>query len=107
MNDKLLIENREFYFHPTYLTYAGSLDGFIVHAITRIPTVGVINEKGFSEIIIEDNWGQSKYIYLHDFIWECFHGLLKEGEKIKHINGKPSDNRLQNLKMIHDYKSYV
>ena len=26
MNNKLIIENREFYFHPTYIAYAGSLD---------------------------------------------------------------------------------
>ena len=45
MNNKLIIENREFYFHPTYIAYAGSLDGYVVHAITRIPTLGVINEK--------------------------------------------------------------
>ena len=32
MNNKLIIENREFYFHPTYIAYAGSLDGYVVHA---------------------------------------------------------------------------
>ena len=42
-----VIENHEFYFHPTYIAYAGSLDGYVVHAITRIPTLGVINEKGY------------------------------------------------------------
>ena len=34
MNNKLIIENREFYFHSTYIAYAGSLDGYVVHAIT-------------------------------------------------------------------------
>ena len=48
MNNKLIIKNREFYFLPTYIaySYAESLDGYVVHAITRIPTLGVINEKG-------------------------------------------------------------
>ena len=48
MNNKLIIKNREFYFHPTHVPYAGSLDGYVVHAITRISTLGVINEKGYS-----------------------------------------------------------
>ena len=46
MNKKLIIKNREFYFHPTYIAYAESLDGYVVHAITRIPTLGIINKKG-------------------------------------------------------------
>ena len=27
MSTKLVIENREFYFHPTHQAYAGSIDG--------------------------------------------------------------------------------
>ena len=38
MNDKLVIENREFYFHPTHKAYAGSIDGCVVHVVTREPT---------------------------------------------------------------------
>ena len=56
MNNKLIIENREFYFHPTYIAYAGSLDGYVVHAISRIPTLGVINEKVYYS---RGNWGKS------------------------------------------------
>ena len=43
---------------------------------------------------VQDYWGR---IYVHNFIWECFHGLLKDGQKIKHINKKSEDNRLMNL----------
>ena len=97
MNNKLIIENREFYFHPTYTAYAGSLYGYVVHAITRIPTSGVIIEKGYYKFIVEDDWGRC--LHVHDFIWGCFHGLLKEGEKIKHINKRRNDNRLENMKL--------
>ena len=34
MNNKLIIENCEFYFHSTYIAYSGSLGGYVVHAIT-------------------------------------------------------------------------
>ena len=68
MNNKQVIENREFCFHPTCVEYAASLDGYVVHAITRILTVGVINEKEYSEFTVEDDWRRS--LYVHDFIWD-------------------------------------
>ena len=94
MNNKLIIENRKFYFHPTYIAYAGSIDGYVVRAITRIPTLGIINEKGYSEFTVENDC-----LHVHDFIWECFHGLLKEKEKIKHINKRRDENRWENMKL--------
>ena len=97
MNNKLIIENRKFYFHPTYIAHAGSLDGHVVYAITRIPILGIINEKGYSKFTVEDDCGRC--LHVHDFIWECFHGLLKKGEKIKHINKRRDDNRLENMKL--------
>ena len=96
MNDKLVIENREFYFHPTHKAYAGSIDGCVVHVVAREPTFGSIYERGYYEITVEDYWDR---ILVHNFIWECHHGLLKNGEKIKHINKIRYDNRLMNLKL--------
>ena len=72
MNSKLIIENGKFYFHPRYIAYAGSLNGYVAHAITRIPTLGIINEKGYSEFTVEDDWGRGLHVY--DLIWECFFG---------------------------------
>ena len=99
MNNKLIIENRKFYFHPRFIAYAGSLDDYVVHAITRIPTLGVINEKGYYKFTVEDDW--RRCLHVHDFIWECFHGLLKEGEKIKHIN---INKKIKYILMIPDWK---
>ena len=96
MNDKLVIENREFYFHPTHKAYAGSIDRCVVHVVTREPTFGSINEKGYYEMTVEDYWNR---ILVHNFIWECHHGLLKNDEKLKHINKIRYDNRLINLKL--------
>ena len=96
MHDKLIIENREYYFHPKYKGYAGSLDGYVVHAAAQEPTLGFINNEGYLELTVEEEWHRT---YVHDFIWECFHGLLKYGDEIKHINKKRDDNRLANLKL--------
>ena len=66
MNNKLIIENREFYFHPTYIAYAKSLDGYAVHAIIQISTLGIINEKEYSEFTVENDW--ERCLHVHDFI---------------------------------------
>ena len=62
MNNKLRIENREFYFHPTYIVYAESIDGYVVHAITRISTLGVINEKGYYNMTLLKMTGGGVYM---------------------------------------------
>ena len=58
MSTKLVIENREFYFHPTHQAYAGSIDGCVVHVVTREPTFGRITEKGYFEMTVQDYWGR-------------------------------------------------
>jgi len=45
---------------------------------------------------LKNDWHR---IYVYDFIWECFHGLLKYGDKVSHINEQRNDNRLTNLKL--------
>ena len=65
MNDKLVIENREFYFHPTHKAYAGSIDGCVVHVVAREPTFGSINERGYYEITVEITGIESWFIILY------------------------------------------
>ena len=69
MNNKLIIENHKFYFHPTYIAYAGSLDGYAVHAINRIPTLGIINDKGYYSInLLLKMTGGGVYMSMISFI---------------------------------------
>ena len=96
MRNKLVIDNHEYYFHPTFKNYAGSLDGYVIHTLNQEPTLGVKNEKGFMVMTVEEDWHR---IFVHDFIWECFHGLMHFGEEVIHLNKKADDNRLNNLKL--------
>ena len=79
MNTKLVIENREFYFHPTHQAYAGSIDGCVVHVVTREPTFGRITEKGYFEMTVQDYWGR---IYVHNLNESVFMDYLKMDKRL-------------------------
>jgi len=48
------------------------------------------------QMTTENDWHR---IFVHDFIWECFHGSLKYEEEVLPINGNYKNNRLVNLKL--------
>jgi len=50
MINKIVLENYEYYFHPTYTTHASSLDGYVVHAAAQNPTLGIPNGNGYMEM---------------------------------------------------------
>lgn len=41
-----------------------------------------------------------KQYYLHRLLWEAFIGEIPEGYEIDHIDGNPSNNVLQNLRIV-------
>ena len=55
--------------------------------------------RGYMSVISVRKYCQKgqKTVCVHRFIWECFNGLLPEGNVIDHINSVKDDNRLCNL----------
>jgi len=41
--------------------------------------------------------GKEKIIYMHDMIWEFFHGPIPEGFRVYHKDGDGLNNLLANL----------
>ena len=44
--------------------------------------------------------GKKRWFLRHRVIWYYFNGEIPEGMEIDHINGMPSDNRLENLRVV-------
>lgn len=77
--------------HPIYENYEANENGEIRSSVSIIKQTKV--KHGYLVCHINN-----KNIYSHRFIWECFNGLLTEGEAIDHLNTVRTDNRLVNLK---------
>ena len=45
------------------------------------------------------------FVMQHRIIWERYNGPIPENMFIHHINGNPSDNRIENLQLV-DYKTH-
>lgn len=41
-----------------------------------------------------------KRYYVHRLVWAYFNGAIPEGMSIDHINHNPSDNRIENLRLV-------
>ena len=46
------------------------------------------------------NVKNQKSVYIHRFVYECYHGIIPGGLVIDHINDDKIDNRLCNLQLV-------
>lgn len=54
-------------------------------------------EDGYKNVVLYKN-GKRKMFQVHRLVLRAFVGEPEENEECRHLNGHPSDNRLQNLK---------
>ena len=87
--------------HPIYNLYAGSKDGNVINIIKQVPRKGNKKNNGYLMCMVRKH-GQSgfKHYQVHQFIWECFNGVIPKGKEIDHINNIKEDNCLCNLQLL-------
>lgn len=61
--------------------------------------MGTLNTKGYLVSGIRDGL-LHKQVKIHRLIWIAKHGIPPKGTMLDHINGKKSDNRLINLRIV-------
>ena len=90
-----------YYVHPIYDLYAGSKDGTLINIIKKIPIQGKRQHNGYLNVCVRKHGQSGQKVYqVHQFIWECFNGVIPEGKVIDHINNDKEDNRLCNLQLV-------
>lgn len=66
-------------------------------------SVGAVvqHRNGYIHVKVEDQDGKERWIAQGRCIWELQRGDLEEGDRVYHINGDRTDNRIQNLAKVH------
>lgn len=68
-------------------------DGVIYRASTGKPACIVKNADGHLFTVCK-----KRTIYIHRAVWILTHGPIPDGHEIDHVNGRPDDNRIDNLR---------
>ena len=97
----ITIDNCVYNVHPVYDLYASDENGNIIHIINKVPTKGAKNHNGYMHCGVRKHAQPSYKTYqVHQFLWECFNGVIPEGKVIDHINNNREDNCLCNLQLV-------
>ncbi len=85
--------------HPRFTTYVARADGTVMHAVSRVKSIGSMNQ-GYN-IVQPVLQGKQYNIARHAFIYECFNGVYdRKTHQIDHINRICTDDRLDNLEKL-------
>ena len=95
------INNCVYKVHPVYNLYASDENGNIKDLVKQVPSTGNKRKNGylFCSVRRHGQNGQKDY-YVHRFVYECFNGIIPDGEVIDHVNNIKDDNRLCNLQVV-------
>ena len=107
---KIEIYGSTYFCHPIYDQYASSEDGHVIDILKKATHMGILGYGGYLF------FNMNKKLYpVHQFIYECFHGVQPEGQVVvhidgfkleenvaAHIDGNKRNNSIRNLKNIED-----
>lgn len=75
------------------VSYTSKL-GKPVSYIKKSKEISSKNGNGYRQFTYRGN-----FCYVHRVVWEAFNGPIPAGLTINHLNGIPSDNRIENLEL--------
>ena len=95
------INNCVYKVHPVYNLYASDENGNYIHLVKQVSSTGNERKNGYLFCMVRKHGqnGQKGY-YVHRFVYECFNGMIPDGEVIDHVNNIKDDNRLCNLQLM-------
>ena len=87
--------------HPIYDLYTSDENGNMINIIKKVPHKGNKSNRGYLKFEVRKHAQSGQKAYqAHRFVWECFNGVIPEGNVIDHINKNKEDNRLCNLQLV-------
>ena len=90
--------NRSFKFHPFHDLYSTDHYGNIFDIMKR-PCIKKMDDYGYYFVNLKCGPQIHKYP-VHQFVWECFNGILPKNGMIEHFDGNKKNNCLHNLRLV-------
>ena len=100
LENKLIIDGKEYYKHNVFTKYAASKYGIIFNIKTK-RIIKMINCNGYLYFnLCDPNLSKPKFYYQHRFVYEVFKGEIPKFFEVDHINNIKNDNRIKNLQLL-------
>ena len=98
---RLFINGKKCRIHLHFNLYAGNKYGEVINISRFVPLKGHDNNSGYLQVMVRGSGDRKQTcVFVHRFIYECYHGVIPEGMVIDHINDNKKDNRLSNLQLV-------
>lgn len=65
-----------------------------------------INKRGYHKVTLFKN-DKPRYQTVHSLVAESFLSISKEGEEVNHIDGNPSNNKVENLEWVSKSENHI
>ena len=97
----MIVNDRKYKLHPVYNAYGASKRGDVINIKRQKPSFGTKQRNGYMKITVRGvGQKQDKSMFVHRFVYECYHGVIQNGLHVDHINENIEDNRLPNLQLL-------
>jgi hypothetical protein len=97
-------ELESYHVHPKYNLYAGNEIGSVINIKTGI-SVGKATLAGYTISVKGDN-AERIIMFRKDFIYTLFCGDIPEGQRVYHVNGKVTDDNIENLSLQDEFQPH-
>ena len=85
---------------PGFSAYLVNKKGDIINKYGRKIKPGIVKSNNYLHVMLTDDNGRSRHIYVHQAVWFAFIGSDLGKKKICHLDANPRNNKLDNLKLM-------
>ncbi len=97
-------EQEVYHVHSKYNLYAGNALGSVINIKTGI-SIGRLTSAGYQFSVKGDNTDRIT-MFRKDFIYTLFCDDIPEGQRVYHVNGKVTDDNIENLSLQNEFQPH-
>ena len=94
------IKCEKFYYHHIYTNFGANKYGQIYNKKTNRCIIRNLLPTGYLKTSLNQIGLTPKYLLVHRFVYECYHGNIPDGMQINHIDSNRQNNCIHNLEVV-------